>query len=189
MTVVPTLLLGSNCSIQKPTAHVRVNNTLYVASELGRDTRQGCAVTPPICTGHRATDSKIKTDTFSKGNQTGQYRIKSCTICRRCTTLPGPSLHAAREVHERFGMLSGLLINKNQCYFPLGTQSLERMPLVTRFCYLGIIISTDPTVHVAKNLEPVLVRFENATPHWVKIPLTLWGRVNFFKMLYLPKFL
>ena len=55
--------------------------------------------------------------------------------------------------------------------------------------YLGIWVSRDVDELWRENYGRAVAWFEDRLPHWIRLPLSLLGRVAILKMLVLPKFL
>lgn len=55
------------------------------------------------------------------------------------------------------------------------------------FRYLGVIVSSRATDYIPLNLDPVILEIKAKLKSWGNLPLSLWGRVNLFKMKVIPK--
>ena len=63
------------------------------------------------------------------------------------------------------------------------------LQIVSSFRYLGVIIQHPMASYVKTNLDPLIGRMKTTFKTWANLPLTLLGRINIFKMIFLPRFL
>lgn len=106
------------------------------------------------------------------------------------------SLRQAMDIFSRFGKLSDLSINWGKsALLPLDTirksSCLEsiQVKIIEKTKYLGIYITNDPNDYINNNLVPLLAKFKNKSDIWKGLPLSVVGRCNLIKMLWLPQLL
>uniref|UniRef100_A0A803KF69 Reverse transcriptase domain-containing protein n=1 Tax=Xenopus tropicalis TaxID=8364 RepID=A0A803KF69_XENTR len=183
-----------------PIARVRVNNTGSPAFSLHRGTRQGCPLSPTLfALAIEPLAITIRNNPNIKGlnfaNVTEKVSLFADDILIYLAD-SGTSLSTLLETIQTFGKYSGLKVNwdKSQLYHidpaPVA-QAIPNTPLkeVMSFKYLGIQVHTDPNTFRQLNLDPLIDSLSLALKNWEKLPLSLWGRVNIIKMIYLPKLL
>lgn len=105
---------------------------------------------------------------------------------------PGPSLTAALKILDKFATYSGLRVNWNKSsILPLGPEAQIRrdntLPLrwVSSITYLGVKITENIQDYMKLNLLPLVTRLKQKTQIWIKLPLSLMGRVSLIKMKFL----
>lgn len=57
------------------------------------------------------------------------------------------------------------------------------------FRYLGIQVTPDPTQYLDLNMAPLLRKFKLKCAAWIKLFLSVTGRVNLIKMVWAPQLL
>uniref|UniRef100_A0A803K4F0 Reverse transcriptase domain-containing protein n=1 Tax=Xenopus tropicalis TaxID=8364 RepID=A0A803K4F0_XENTR len=109
---------------------------------------------------------------------------------------PYNSFDTVLDIIESFGTFSGLQINwEKSIIFPLDDQVPVMadpectLKIANTFKYLGITIHKEPAQFFAHNLHPLQNKFEDTLKFWTILPLTLIGRIDICKMIFLPKFL
>lgn len=184
----------------KPTARLRINNTLSTPFPLSRGTRQGCPLSPLLFI--LAMDPLVRifhARHLHRGLQfhtgpllTSLYADDVILYVRQ------PQQNLAPLIREviRFGLFSGLHINWNKSViFPLttGTKQWElEFPLL--WCadstkYLGIHIHLDKNQIIRLNYGPAMDTLTSRVDAWIRLPLSIAGRAAIIKMVVLPKFL
>lgn len=100
------------------------------------------------------------------------------------------------DLITQYGAFSGLTINWDKSVImPVDGQSLEGMdlgvPLVcsSTFKYLGVTISTNLAQYEKLNLDPLYSKLLQRLEVWRKLPLSVVGRVNLIKMIWMPQIL
>lgn len=106
------------------------------------------------------------------------------------------SLTNALDRISGFGRYSGFKVNWNKSIvFRLNPEYTPRMPLdvplqvVSCFQYLGVEIQLPLNTYISNNISPLLLHLRENLQTWNRLPLKLLGRINMFKMIYLPRFL
>lgn len=109
---------------------------------------------------------------------------------------PQSSLPVLLEIIQRFGHFSGFRVNWDKSLlFQIDRESQIILPpacplqIVTTFRYLGVLIEHPISSYTKINLDPLITRLKSTLKTWNNLPLTLLGRINIFKMIYLPRFL
>lgn len=97
---------------------------------------------------------------------------------------------------ERFGQHSGLHINWHKSImFPLTSVTVPvQTPYPLEWTtdpvrYLGIKIHTDAELILSENYGCAVQKLSDAVEKWIKLPLSLIGRVALTKIKLLPRFL
>ena len=105
------------------------------------------------------------------------------------------SLREAMSVIQTFGSFSGLLINWTKSALMLldssGPQdhSLLDIPVATKFKYLGVWVTPQPLDYITLNLTPLVSRIRDKIKILSKLKMSLVGRVNLTKMVFMPQLL
>lgn len=183
-----------------PKARLMINGQYSPTFALGRGTRQGCPMSPllfalavePLAATIRTT---IAIRGFCRGTieeKIALYADDMLLFLEDTTS----SLTAAFEVIKTYGSFSGLTINwSKSVLMPIDGQTLMGrdlgVPLVCSdtFTYLGIVISVDLTKYEKLNLDPLFTRLQQKLEVWRKLPLSVVGRVNLIKMVWMPQLL
>uniref|UniRef100_A0A803KDS8 Reverse transcriptase domain-containing protein n=1 Tax=Xenopus tropicalis TaxID=8364 RepID=A0A803KDS8_XENTR len=183
-----------------PKACVRVNGITSALFPLTRGTKQGCPLSPilfalaiePLAILIRESQS-IKGLTYQTITEKVSLFADDLLIY---LADPDTSLSTLLQTVNQFGNFSGLKINwEKSVLYSLDNPNPPALtvdtPLkwVSSFKYLGITVHSRLDQYIPHNLNPIITSLTNDTENWAKLPLTLWGRVNIFKMIYLPKFL
>ena len=183
-----------------PTARVVANGWTSPLFALSRGTRQGCPLSPLLyALAAEPLATSIRTNPEIEGCRMGSL-VEKISMYADDTLLyladSGPSLHAALQTIEQFGIFSGLKINwgKSQilpidCFPPSESQSSMPLQRVDVIKYLGVHISRRPADYIALNVEPLFELVRSKIRVWAQLPLGVWGRINLIKMVLLPKLL
>lgn len=183
---------------QQPVAQIRVNNVLSDSFPLSRGTRQGCPLSPLLfALAIEPYAIMVRRSPAVVGLKCGQLEEKIALYADDVLLFldnPGDSLDNALKLADEFSVFSGLKINKSKSTLfsldvPRNEGDILGLRWVYKFKYLGILVSSNLSDFIPDNIEPVIGSFKTAASQWVRLPLTVWGRVNLFKMVYLPKFL
>ncbi|XP_012819057.2 uncharacterized protein LOC105947410 [Xenopus tropicalis] len=185
---------------QRPTARVRVNGITSLPFSLERGTRQGCPLSPILfALAIEPLAILIRNTPGIKGLTYGNIKEKVSLYADDLLVYlvdPRDSLTSLLQLVDNFGHYSGLRINWDKSILcpvdPLQPQPVvPNIPLkwANQFKYLGVWITVDFTKYMSLNLDPLLSDLKTRLAQWSKLPLSLWGRINIIKMIYLPKFL
>ncbi|XP_073522176.1 uncharacterized protein [Phyllobates terribilis] len=101
------------------------------------------------------------------------------------------------ETIEKFGKFSGLAINwTKSVLLPIDNGNINAphytdsgLQLVNEFKYLGINVTSKVTDYEKLNFNPILARFKCKLDTWSKLPLSVVGRTNLVKMIWMPQLL
>lgn len=106
----------------------------------------------------------------------------------------GPSLVRAMQLLEGFRRISGLIVNwEKSTLLPIDSttgslpQGIPRLRVVDKLKYLGIVLDNNPSHYIRDNLAPLLEKFKRKTDVWSRLPLSVAGRVNLVKMIWMPQ--
>ena len=106
------------------------------------------------------------------------------------------SIKQAMTIFRDFGKLSGLVINWEKSALmpidPIESQTSVEIPQMKKveiMKYLGIFITSDPNKYIKYNLVPLLSKFKKKIQIWRYLPLSVAGRCNLIKMLWMPQLL
>uniref|UniRef100_A0A803JYV6 Reverse transcriptase domain-containing protein n=1 Tax=Xenopus tropicalis TaxID=8364 RepID=A0A803JYV6_XENTR len=185
---------------EAPTARVNVNRCLSPEFSLSRGTRQGCPLSPLIFA------LAIEPLAILVRHSPGITGLKLGAVEERISLYaddvllyldsPGASLQTVLSIVIHFGYFSGLKINWDKSsIFPIDPNMDSSMfpptPLqwVDAFKYLGIQVRRELSDFIPNNLEPILKTMKEKLLIWANLPLSIWGRINLLKMIFLPKFL
>lgn len=184
----------------KPTARVRVNGYISDPFPLGRGTRQGCPLSPllfalimePLA---ELINSTLAIEGWTIAGITEKLSLYADDMLVYLAD-PMSSLESLLDTVEVFGLYSGLKVNwAKSVLFPVDEfptseiSAKSNLMVVDRFTYLGIVIHKDTRQFEALNLSPTMQLLASKLKAWENLPLTLVGRINIFKMIFLPKLL
>uniref|UniRef100_A0A803JYC0 Reverse transcriptase domain-containing protein n=1 Tax=Xenopus tropicalis TaxID=8364 RepID=A0A803JYC0_XENTR len=184
----------------QPQVRVLVNGRLTDPLPLERGTRQGCPLSPllfalviePLAT-------LLRDSPNIPGLQVGRL-IEKVSLYADDMLLylanPNEVLSNALSQIEEFGIYSGLRVNQSKSLiFPIDplpppqAKQIEQLQVVQSFKYLGVVINKQHTKFEEGNLTPIVQNLSNKIDTWAQLPLTLPGRINLLKMVFLPKLL
>ncbi|XP_041436080.1 uncharacterized protein fam189a2.S isoform X1 [Xenopus laevis] len=183
-----------------PRAKVLVNGQISDSIYLGRGTRQGCPLSPllfalaiePLAIRIRANED---IQGLCVGNLIEKISLYADDMLVYLAN-SGAALENLLATISEFGQYSGLKINRTKSVvFPIdplppdSPDTLLQLKVVNSFKYLGIVIHKDLNRYVQLNLDPVVQTLTNKVAVWQDLPLSLPGKINMFKMIFLPKFL
>lgn len=181
-----------------PLIRIRVNGIISDPFPIARGTRQGCPLSPLLfALAIEPLVVQLRSSSQLTGLRIGEFEERVSLYADDMLLYlqdPGPSLLEAFRLIQKFGDYSGFRINwKKSSLFsidegvdvPLGSP----IPLSTSFRYLGIEIQLPISKFLEANLSPIVGKFREKVQRWQNLPITLMGRINLFKMIFLPKFL
>lgn len=189
-----------NVLYTSPTARVRIGDMVTAPIKISRGTRQGCPlllllyaiVAEPLACALREYHEWRGIRFPNYNLMISSYADDTLLYRRHPETNLSPML---REV-IRFGEFSGLKINwTKSIIFPLTecTVSFEMdFPLTWStepVRYLGIRIHTNPETIIKENYGKAVTTLEEEIERWIRLPLSLLGRISLMKMVVLPRFL
>lgn len=183
-----------------PVALLRVNGMLTRQFSLTRGTRQGCPLSPLLFIAAMDPLARyLQEHHLHPGLQlhTGPllasfYADDIMLLVRRLEE----NLSLLLCEITRFGVQSGLVINcsKSELFalIPSAVQLDVEFPM--KWCtdppkYLGITLHTTNTEVIRLNYGPVISRLTDQVERWIKLPLSIAGRIAIIKMVVLPRFL
>lgn len=183
-----------------PKARVSVNGWLSDEFPLYRGTRQGCPLSPLLyALSVEPLAQCIRSDSVLEGLRRGSFEERIGLYADDMILYladPGKSLDRALSLIEGFGTYSGLRINWSKSHIlPLDpfvrTSQQAESPL--QWCssikYLGIDVSRYIPDFQTLNISPLADYVRSRTRAWARLPLSVIGRINLFKMILLPKIL
>uniref|UniRef100_A0A6I8T0L1 Reverse transcriptase domain-containing protein n=1 Tax=Xenopus tropicalis TaxID=8364 RepID=A0A6I8T0L1_XENTR len=184
----------------RPRAKILVNGRLTEAISLERGTRQGCPLSPMLfALAIEPLAIRIRAHEAIEGLRIGNITEKISLYADDMLLYLANSHQALMNllaVLSEFGRYSGLRINHSKSIiFPIdplppGTpEYISQLQVVSSFKYLGITVHKDLNKYEQLNLNPVVQALTNKVAIWQDLPLSLPGRVNILKMIFLPKFL
>ncbi|XP_041429991.1 protein max isoform X1 [Xenopus laevis] len=183
-----------------PRARVRVNSGLTGEIPLARGTRQGCPLSPLLfALAIEPLAIRIRSNPQIVGLQLQRWEEKlSLYADDMLVYLADPRDSLSRLLGEiaGFGDFTGLRVNWGKSLvFPIDSGAQRDMrhgPLlqwVDSFRYLGIEIHKDTKKYVDLNLTPLIRSLKLKVQNWANLPLSLPGRINILKLIFLPKLL
>lgn len=183
-----------------PTAQVRTNQSLSTSFRLFRGTRQGCPLSALIfALAIEPLAQNIRSDPQIHGYQTKSTLSKISLYADDILlyiTKPKHSIPIILNKINVFGTFSGYRINWTKSvlmpvhsapqttfmHFPFKISS-------DKFTYLGIEVTKQFSSLVQANFQPLLDQFKKKVQFWNTLPISLLGRVNAVKMIFLPQIL
>lgn len=183
-----------------PKARVSVNGWLSDEFSLYRGTRQGCPLSPLLyALSVEPLAQCIRSDPVIDGLRLGSFEERIGLYADDMILYladPGVSLDRALSLIEGFGAHSGLRINWSKSHIlPLdpfartSQQAASPLQWCSSIKYLGIEVSRHIPDFQALNVSPLAEYVRLKTGAWARLPLSVIGRINLFKMILLPKIL
>lgn len=66
---------------------------------------------------------------------------------------------------------------------------IKIIPVSNGIKYLGIQVTSEPLDFISLNLTPILNRIQEKTKIWSRLKMSLVGRINLIKMIFMPQLL
>lgn len=185
---------------KSPSAQVLTNNTLSGPFNLQRGTRQGCPLSPllfaltvePLAECIRSDPSIHGFNTLNTVNKISLYADDILLYI----TKPHVSLPVILDIINTFGMFSGFKVNLNKSeLMPIGLKdlsSIQSSPFkvsMEKFTYLGIVVTNKYSALLKANFTPLISKLQANIQFWRALPISLFGRINAIKMIFLPQVL
>lgn len=184
----------------KPTAKILTNQTLSSSFRLFRGTRQGCPLSPLIfALAIEPLAQTIRLDPQIHGYHTKKTLSKISLYADDVLlyiTKPHLTIPALLDIINLFGTFAGYKINwTKSTMMSVGSTSANTIThfpfkvVADKFTYLGIEITKNYSSLYQYNFLPLLDKLKDTIQHWRTLPISLLGRVNAVKMVFLPKLL
>lgn len=183
-----------------PKAKVRINGDYSSEFQLERGSRQGCPLSPLIfALAMEPLAISMRQNRIIKGFQRAEGEERIALYADDVLIFLGDlegSLNQVLEILSGFGRVSGLSINQEKSVL-LPIDPVEEnvpvsnihMEIAESTKYLGIKLTKDPGEYLDNNLNPLLRKFKSKIEIWRGLPLSVAGRCNLIKMLWLPQLL
>lgn len=182
-------------------ASVRTNGFISKYFILYRGTRQGCCLSPflfdiaiePLAIAIR---SENRTRGISRGETNHKTSLYADDLLLQMSD-PIEGIPCLLTLLQKFGSISGYKINLSKSLlFPLNDLArqinYDHLPFKIeneKFTYLGIVIASSVKALFKYNDKLMLERTKNNLDRWLKLPISLAGRINAVKMTITPRFL
>lgn len=185
---------------KKPVAKILTNQTLSTQFTLSRGTRQGCVLSPLLF----ALALEPLAETIRKHPQIHGYNTAYTTnkISLYADDIllyisqPQTSIPAILSVINDFSSFAGYRINWEKSeLLPIKQRNhnwLSAVPFKVapeKITYLGIIVTKKYSSLLKENFNPLMEKLKNNIQFWKTLPISLIGRVNAIKMVFLPQYL
>lgn len=184
-----------------PQAEILTNGLLSAPFRLFRGTRQGCPLSPllftlaiePLAMAIRCHKSISGIKIGDLDHRIALYADDVVLFCSKLNN----SIPALLNLVNTFSVFSGYKINfsKSEILF-LNKHDQQNPPINTPFMlsdhgftYLGVKITPDVDDTVSYNYDTLTESITQCLNRWMKLPISLIGRINLLKMAVLPKYL
>lgn len=183
-----------------PCARILTNRTLSTPFQLGRGTRQGCPLSPllfalaiePLAETIRSHPEIHGYNTEFTKNTISLYADDILLY----VTQPMITIPSVLKMFNLFGTFSGYKINWSKSeLLPVQFEDqdwLKQLPfhiISDNLTYLGIVITKNYNALYKANFPVLLNKLEHNIQFWRTLPISLLGRVNAIKMIFLPQLL
>lgn len=183
-----------------PLARVLTNRTISDSFYLKRGTRQGCPLSPllfaltvePLA---EAIRSNSCIHGFHTSNTINKISLYADDILLYITQ-PQVSLPAVLKIINTFGKFSGFKVNLEKSeLMPIGLKDLSIIHTspfkvsTEKIVYLGIVVTCKYSLLFKANFNPLLSKLQKCIDYWKTLPISLIGRINAIKMIFLPQIL
>lgn len=182
------------------TARIRLGDLVTAPIQVSRGTRQGCPLSPLLyALVAEPLACALREYHDVRGLNFRGYRIIISTYADDTLLYvrdPETNLDPVLREVVQFGSHSGLRVNwQKSVIFPLthATRQFDsEFPLTwttDSIRYLGIQIHTDSDIIFRENYGAAVHKLETDVESWIRLPLSLLGRISIMKMVVLPRFL
>lgn len=183
-----------------PAARVLTNKTISDSFSLQRGTRQGCPLSPLLfALSVEPLAETIRSNScihgFSTSNTINKISLYADDILLYITQ-PQVSLPVILKTITTFGKFSGFKVNLEKSeLMPIGLKDLSLIhssPFKVskeKIVYLGIVVTYKYSLLFKSNFNPLLSKLQNCIHYWRTLPISLMGRINAIKMIFLPQIL
>lgn len=191
-------LLGILYKYPKATIKIGIIVTNHIS--ITRGTKQGCPLSPILYAMiAEPLAAALREYHGNKGIRLPGYELIISTYADDTLLyIRDPERHLSPILREvvRFGCMSGLCVNWSKSIIfpitPCTSQFEPEFPLqwsTEAVRYLGIWVHTDAEVVLKENYGVAMGRLEDEVEKWIKLPLSLMGRISLMKMVVLPRLL
>lgn len=184
----------------RPSARILTNGILSPPFLLHRGTRQGCALSPLLfALAIEPLAQKIRSEArihgYDLNNTLNKISLYADDVLLYVTK-PLSSIPVILDLISHFGSFSGYTINwlKSEL-MPIKTNNLTALQgfpfkiSLQEFTYLGIKVTKDCQSLYKHNFPPLISKLQNNIEFWKSLPISLAGRINAIKMVFLPQIL
>ena len=183
-----------------PKAQVYTNGILSDPFPLSRGTAQGCPLSPSLfALAIEPLAQKIRQTEQIKGISIGKKQYKLSLFADDLLLYlnnVNESMPHLLEIMKTFSQLSGYKINEGKTELLVinkGASDLEEFRQFklkkTNIKYLGCYMSANKLQLYKDNFTPLIKGLKEDFERWSDLNINLIGRINLFKMMWLPKFL
>ena len=185
---------------KSPKAYVYTNGILSKPFLLTRGTAQGCPLSPSLfALAIEPLAQKIRETKEIGGIEIGKKQFKLSLFADDLLLYLSNVVTSVPHVMKIISTFSGIsgykmniakteLLAIDSCKKDLENLTQFRIPKKNKK-YLGTYISHDKTQLYKDNFLPLVKDFKKDVRQWQDLKINLIGRVNLFKMMWLPKFL
>lgn len=183
-----------------PQAVITEAGHISLPFQLHRGTRPGCPLSPLLfAIAIEPMAAQIRANTHIRGFQHAEIHEKLMLYADDTMLFLGDtekSLSEAMSLIRRFGVYSGLVINWSKSSLMLldadpdsGIQAVQGVQVARSFRYLGVQVTPEPRDFVSLNVSPLINRIRDRAKIWSRLKMSLAGRVNLIKMVFMPQLL
>ena len=184
---------------KSPKAFVYTNGILSRSFPLNRGTAQGDPLSPSLfALAIEPLAQKIRETDKIRGIEIGKKQYKLSLYADDLLLYlnnANDSIKYVVEVLEEFSKLSGYKINIRKTELlpidkSINLENCKEFNIQTKnIKYLGCYISTEKDQLYKDNYLPLIKGLKQDVERWSELKINLIGRINLFKMVWLPKFL